>query len=103
MNLFSKTLLAGAALMLAPLSASALPPDCSQERCDGAPCWLVCAVPWGMKVITCEQWVTEYEYGTCVDGARDEEADESAALRQDEATDAESVCREPMLAARAAE
>ncbi|WP_164016381.1 hypothetical protein [Pyxidicoccus trucidator] len=106
MNLFAKTLLAGAAaLVLAPMSALALPPDCSQERCNAStPCWIVCALPWSMQVVTCEEWVTEYEWGTCASDARDTDEDElSSAFRQDDSTHAESVCSEPMLTARAAE
>ncbi|MFP2906034.1 hypothetical protein ACLESD_13435 [Pyxidicoccus sp. 3LFB2] len=107
MNLFSKTLLAGAAaLVLAPMSALALPPDCSQERCnESTPCWLRCALPWSMQVVTCEEWVTEYEWGTCASDALgpDEEELSSAAGQQDDSASTEWECREPALTARASE
>ncbi|MCP3166450.1 hypothetical protein [Myxococcus qinghaiensis] len=100
MKLLPRSLFAGvAALVLAPLSASALPPDCSQDRCNASePCWLVCALPWSMKVITCEEWVTEYEYGTCDASARAEEEDE---LSSSESSQVAPICAQPMLAARA--
>ncbi|NTX01027.1 hypothetical protein [Myxococcus sp. CA040A] len=105
MKLLSKSLFAGvAALVLAPLSASALPPDCSQDRCnESTPCWLVCAIPWSMQVVTCEEWVTEWEYGTCGGaalGTEEEELSSSESSRDDAALVA-PICAPPMLAARA--
>ncbi|MFP2958189.1 hypothetical protein ACLEPN_10210 [Myxococcus sp. 1LA] len=72
MNLLSKMLFvsAAAALTLAPMSASALPPDCDVQCVDTPPCWLVCAIPWGSRVITCEQWFNDYEFGTCTPDAQ---------------------------------
>ncbi|ATB51038.1 hypothetical protein [Corallococcus macrosporus] len=98
MNLFSKTLFVSAAavLTLAPMSASALPPDCDVQ-CEGTPpCWLVCAVPWGMRVITCEQWINDYALGgTCTPDAQDpyeEEELSSVEPRQGDMPGMASAC-----------
>ncbi|MFY2559299.1 hypothetical protein ACN469_16825 [Corallococcus terminator] len=98
MNLLPKSLFAGlAALVLAPLSASALPPDCSQDRCnENEPCWLVCAIPWSMQVVTCGEWVTEWEYGTCGGAARDTE--EAELSSSESSRDDAVLCAPPMLA-----
>ncbi|MCP3102652.1 hypothetical protein LZ198_27630 [Myxococcus sp. K15C18031901] len=66
MNPFSKKLLlAGAALLLTPLTASALPEDCDTACEPTTPCWVRCALPWNTTIVTCGVWVEEYSVGTC--------------------------------------
>ncbi|WP_426755602.1 hypothetical protein [Myxococcus sp. Y35] len=108
MNLLAKTLLTSVAatLTLAPFSASALPPDCDVQCTDNPPCWLVCAVPWGMRVITCEQWFNDYELGgTCSPDAQpsSEEEDElsSAEPSQSVMPGMASACQAPVLVSSA--
>lgn len=78
MNLLSRTLAASAAaLILAPLSAMALPPDCDVQCVDTPSCSLVCAIPWSFRVITCEKWFNDYEVGgTCSSDAQEPSEDE---------------------------
>ena len=91
MNLFSKSLLAGAvALVLAPLSALALPESCDVVCDVSTPCTIRCAA--GSRVVTCGQ------YGLCAGmGFTHTEEETLATVDPREATprEAEPVCREP--------
>ncbi|WP_163781889.1 hypothetical protein [Myxococcus vastator] len=107
MNLLSKTLFVSAVALVtfSPLSASALPPDCDVQCADEAPCSLVCAVPWGMRVITCERWFSDYELGgTCTPDAQlpSEEEDELSSVepRQSNAPGMAAACLSAPVSAR---
>jgi len=67
MKLISKSLFAGvAALVLAPLSALALPPDCDEICVESEPCDTTCAVPFTSRIINCGIWQDLYHHpGTC--------------------------------------
>ncbi len=108
MQLLAKTLLASAAaaLTLAPLSASALPPDCDVQCVEDPPCSLVCAVPWGTRIITCEKWFNDYELsGTCTPGAQvppdEEEAQSSAEPLQGASSGIALACQAQAVTANA--
>ncbi|AGC44070.1 hypothetical protein MYSTI_02754 [Myxococcus stipitatus DSM 14675] len=67
MKLISKSLFAGvAALVLSPLSASALPPDCDEICWELEACNTTCAVPWTTRIINCGIWEDQYHQpGSC--------------------------------------
>jgi len=95
MNLFSKSLLAGlAALALAPSSASALPPDCDDQCQDTPPCWLVCTVPGGRRIITCGEWFEDWSVGTCTAAREDIEEALVSMEQEEEAANASFECTE---------
>lgn len=68
MKLISKSLFAGvSALVLAPLSALALPPDCDDICVEFEACNTTCAVPWTTRIINCGIWQDLYHQpGSCV-------------------------------------
>ena len=92
MNLFSKRLFAAAALVLAPLSALALPQSCDVVCDDGTPCSTRCAA--GNKVVTCGQ------YGLCAGSGLEQPEETLASVDSREASTAEAelVCRAPASA-----
>lgn len=96
MNSCSKMLLAGAALLLTPLTASALPEDCDVACEPTTPCWVRCALPWNTTIVTCGVWVEEYSVGTCGQ-TLDAPAEEARAAVETQAP----VCTEPMVSAPA--
>lgn len=78
MKSISKTLFAGvAALVLAPLSALALPQDCDDICGESEPCDTTCAVPWTSRIVNCGIWRDVYHSGTAcmptlADGSEEE-------------------------------
>ncbi len=89
MKLLSRSLLLAPVLLLAPLTASALPPDCAIQCRPTRPCSLLCTD--GSSVITCG------EYGSCGGALQAAPASEPQASVQPARTDDEAaaVCREP--------
>ncbi|NVJ21605.1 MULTISPECIES: hypothetical protein [Myxococcus] len=100
MKLISKSSFAGVlALVLAPLSASALPLDCDIACEEFESCSLKCAVPWTSRVITCGMWADLYHSGTtCVPTLTAEDIEEE--LMSSEDVDASSACSEQDDSAR---
>lgn len=92
MNLVSKSLLAGlAALALVPASASALPPDCDDQCTDSPPCWLVCTVPGGRRIITCGEWYEDWGGQAC-GAAREDIEQELMSIELEEEANASFEC-----------
>ncbi|MCP3064897.1 hypothetical protein LXT21_39610 [Myxococcus sp. K38C18041901] len=89
MNRISKTLLTGlTALVLSPLSALALPPDCDVICADFEACDTTCAVPWTTRIINCGRWETEYHQpGMCTPSLA-AEGNEEESLMSSEDVDA---------------
>ncbi|AKF82342.1 hypothetical protein MFUL124B02_27330 [Myxococcus fulvus 124B02] len=88
MKRISKTLLAGlTALVLAPLSALALPPDCDVICEEFEACDTTCAVPWTTRIINCGRWATEYHSGTTCTPYLAAEGGEEEALMSSESSE----------------
>lgn len=90
MKLLSRSLLLAPVVLLAPLSASALPPDCDVQCKPTRSCTLLCTDI--SSVITCG------EYGVCsgalpVQPSEPQASVQTAPESSDEASDL--ICREP--------
>ncbi|AFE05524.1 hypothetical protein COCOR_03946 [Corallococcus coralloides DSM 2259] len=86
MTLLRRSLLLVPALLLAPLTASARPPDCTNDYCERVRCTEACLDAG--HIITCG------EYGICIPSVAPSEPQASVQPADtDEAS--EAVCREP--------
>ncbi|RKG68852.1 hypothetical protein D7W79_33670 [Corallococcus exercitus] len=86
MTLLRRSLLLVPALLLAPLTASARPPDCTNTFCEAESCAELCLEAG--HIITCG------DYGVCIPSVAPSEP--QASVQSAQADDAsEAVCREP--------
>ncbi|MBN9685102.1 MULTISPECIES: hypothetical protein [unclassified Corallococcus] len=87
MTLLPRRLLLASAVLLAPLTSSARPPDCDVQCGPTRSCTLLCTE--FSSVITCG------EYGACAATIQAEPSSELQASAPAQADDAEAVCRAP--------
>ncbi|NOK23108.1 hypothetical protein [Corallococcus carmarthensis] len=89
MTLLPRSLLLVPALLLAPLTASARPPDCTNTYCESEWCGSPCLEAG--HIITCG------DYGVCIPSAAPSEPQASVqpAPTQADEDASEAVCREP--------
>ena len=91
MTLLPRSLLLVPALLLAPLTASARPPDCTNDYCETVPCTALCLEAG--RITTCGG------YGICIGASpvapSEPQASVQPAPSQTEEDASEAVCREP--------
>ncbi|MBN8233006.1 hypothetical protein JYK02_36380 [Corallococcus macrosporus] len=89
MNLLRRSLLLAPALLLAPMTASARPPDCTNAWCETQQCATLCLEAG--HIITCG------DYGVCVGASPVAPSEPQASVQSSQAEEdaSEAVCREP--------
>lgn len=91
MTLLPRSLLLVPALLLAPLTASARPPDCTNDYCETVSCSALCLEAG--RITTCGG------YGVCIGASPVAPSEPQASVQptpsQIEEEASEAVCREP--------
>ncbi|MBN8467968.1 hypothetical protein JYJ95_15710 [Corallococcus exiguus] len=88
MTLLRRSLLLVPALLLAPLTASARPPDCTNTYCEQESCAALCLEAG--HIITCG------DYGVCIGSPVAQPSEQQASVQPADTDDtSEAVCREP--------
>ncbi|MBN9685101.1 MULTISPECIES: hypothetical protein [unclassified Corallococcus] len=88
MTLLRRSLLLVPTLLLAPLTASARPPDCTNDYCERESCAELCLEAG--HIITCG------DYGVCISSPFAQPSEPRASVQPVDTDDAsKAVCREP--------